>query len=132
VAAIAEVHRVLRQGGSARIMIYHRPSVTGFVLWLLYGLGRLRPWRSPRSIIYEHLGSPGTKVFTVEEARELFTAFRSVSVRSKLGAGDLLTMKPSAKYQSRLARLAWAIYPRWVIKRVGDRYGLGLLITATN
>src|SRR5215467_3102602 len=42
-AAIAEVHRVLRRGGVARIMLYHRWSITVAILWIVYGSWRLWP-----------------------------------------------------------------------------------------
>jgi SAM-dependent methyltransferase len=128
--AIKEVHRTLRSGGVARVMIYHRPSVVGFLLWLYYCVGRLQPWRSPRWAIFHHLESPGTKAFTIEEARRLFGAFQTVTATPVLGPGDLLTVKPSTKYASKLIQLAWRLYPRWAIRLLGDRFGLGLLVYA--
>lgn len=38
--AIKEVARVLRPGGYARVMIYHKLSITGLLLWLRYGRSR--------------------------------------------------------------------------------------------
>jgi len=32
--AVAEVHRVLRAGGVAKVMIYHTRSITGYMLWV--------------------------------------------------------------------------------------------------
>ena len=58
--AIAEVHRVFVPVGVARIMIYHTWSMIGLMLWVRYGLLRLRPWRSLKSIYAEHLESQGT------------------------------------------------------------------------
>src|SRR5262245_9843745 len=43
VAAVREIHRVLRPGGRARVMIYHARSVTASMLWLRYALARGRP-----------------------------------------------------------------------------------------
>ena len=128
--AIQEVHRILRPGGAAKVMIYHRPSIVGFFLWTYYCAARLRPWRSPAWAVFHHLESPGTKAFTVAEARDLFAAFATVSTRVKLGPGDLLTNRPSAKYTSKLVQLAWRLYPRWLVRRIGDRFGLVLLIHA--
>jgi SAM-dependent methyltransferase len=36
--AIREVHRLLRKGGRARLMLYHYNSIVGYLLWLRYGL----------------------------------------------------------------------------------------------
>jgi len=129
-AAIREVLRVLRPGGETRLMIYHVPSWTGLMLWAVHGAARLRPWLSPRRAIYEHLESPGTKAYTLAEARALMRGFEDVELETALLAGDLLAMRPSARYQSPVHRLLWAVYPRKLIKRFGARLGLGLLIRA--
>jgi len=130
VKAVAEIRRVLKPGGVAKVMVYHAPSITGLLLWTVHCLLKLRPWRSPRWAVANYLESPGTKVYTVREARALFGAFSTVRVRTVLGTGDLLLMRRSEKYSSTLARLAWRLYPRWAIRLAGDRFGLGLLIEA--
>jgi len=130
VKAVAEIRRVLKPGGVARVMIYHAPSITGLLLWTVHCLLRLRPWRSPRWAVAHYLESPGTKVYTLREARALFGAFSTVRVRTVLGSGDLLLMRRSEKYGRALARLAWRLYPRWAVRLAGDRFGLGLLIEA--
>jgi ubiquinone/menaquinone biosynthesis C-methylase UbiE len=128
--AVSEVHRVLKPGGTALVMVYHAPSWVGFALWGVHCAAKLRPWKSPRWAVYHHLESPGTKVYTVSEARELFALFSSVDARPQLSHGDLLQMRPAAKYATWYHRVAWEMYPRWLIKRTGDRFGLALLITA--
>jgi ubiquinone/menaquinone biosynthesis C-methylase UbiE len=129
--AIEEVHRTLKPGGTAKVMIYHRPSVVGFLLWLYYCAGRLKPWRSATWAVFHHLESPGTKAYTLDEARRLFSKFRTVTVKSQLGPGDLLTVRPSTNYSSTWIQLAWRLYPRWIIRRLfGDRFGLELLVQA--
>src|SRR5439155_8074052 len=76
--AVSEVWRVLRPGGIAKIMIYHKWSLVGYMLWLRYALMRFRPWTSMADIYSKYLESPGTKAYTVREAREMFSAFKSV------------------------------------------------------
>ena len=39
-----EIYRVLRPGGKAKIMIYHKYSCVGLMLWLRYGLFSLKPF----------------------------------------------------------------------------------------
>jgi SAM-dependent methyltransferase len=129
-AAAREIHRVLRPGGTAKVMIYHSPSVTGILLWIVHALLKGRPWRSPRWVIARYLESPGTKVYSRREARELFSAFSSVEFDTVLGSGDLLLMRPSRRYANPLARLAWRMYPRWFVRTFCSRLGLTLLITA--
>jgi ubiquinone/menaquinone biosynthesis C-methylase UbiE len=128
--AVAEVHRVLKPGGTALVMLYHATSWTGFMLWAAHALAKLRPWKGPRWAIYHHLESPGTKAYTVREARRLFSAFSQVAVRTQLAHGDLLKMRPDRKYQQWYYRLAWALYPRRLIALTGNRFGFDILIEA--
>jgi hypothetical protein len=83
--------------------------------------------------VFEQLESPGTKSYSIGEARELVSGigFRKIRISTVLGPGDLLTVKPSRRYRSLLSRVAFAIYPRWLIRVFGDRFGLYMLISAT-
>lgn len=128
--AIAEVRRVLRPGGVARVMIYHHPSWVGLMLWGVHCLARARPWKSPRWAVYHHLESPGTKAYTVDEARGLFADFARAEVRTHLSHGDLLQMRPSARYQGLASRLAFRLYPRGLVQKTGHALGTLLLIEA--
>jgi SAM-dependent methyltransferase len=128
--AIAEARRVLRPGGTALVMLYRYWSWTGIMLWLIWGLARLRPWLTPRRAIYEHLESHGTKSYSVAEARRLFAAFSSISMRTQVGHGDLALARPGARYEHALYRLAWRLYPRWLVRLTGNALGLFLLIEA--
>ena len=130
--AFQEVLRVLAKGGVFRGMVYHVPSIVGWMLWVRYCLLRGRLFKTPRQAIYEHLESPGTKAFAIGEMRELLQGigFVDVCVRPRLSFGDLLLQKRSRKYESRLYALVWRLYPRWLIRLLGDRFGNALLITA--
>jgi hypothetical protein len=111
-------------------MIYHVPSWTGLMLYLLHGLAKGRPGLGLGRAIHAHLESPGTKAYTREEGRKIVlgAGFEPVSLITRLGPGDLLQIRPSQRYQGRLVRLAWALYPRPLIRLIGDRFGLYLLI----
>ncbi|MFN2398439.1 MAG: class I SAM-dependent methyltransferase [Gemmatimonadaceae bacterium] len=128
--AIREVHRVLRPGGTALVMIYNVHSWVGFMLWSVHALGRLKPWKSPRWAIYNYLESPGTKAYSIAEGYELFRDFTRVAIRTHLGHGDLLLMRRSAKYQDKLHELAWRLYPRWLVRQLGHRFGMNMFIEA--
>lgn len=125
----AEIARVLRPGGRARVAIYHLRSWGVGLIWARNGLlrGKLQ---GPRRIVADNLESPGTKLYTVNEAREkLCTPFsRIVNIRTQLGLGDLLTMQPSAKYADPLSQLVIKLYPRPLIRLLGHRFGGYLLI----
>ncbi len=124
---IREAWRVLKPGGRARIMIYHHPSITGAMLWLRYGLLR---GKSLRQSVFDHLESPGTKTYTRAEALALFSSFTKVSSQLVFSPGDLLLNEPSARFQSRFYKLIWRVFPRWLVRKFGQNWGLFLLISA--
>jgi SAM-dependent methyltransferase len=130
IRAVEEIHRVLKTGGTARVMIYHLHSWVALMLWCIHCAARLRPWRSPRWAVFQHLESPGTKAFTIAEARKMFASFSRVNIRTQLSHGDLLRIRPSSKYQGRSYGLLRALYPRWLVKPLGNRFGLAMLVEA--
>lgn len=87
--SIREVHRVLRPGGVAKIMLYHRNSLNYWVEIVLrrgvLGLEFLRG-RSAEEIMSrviefsDHDARPLVKVYSRKEVRELFGMFRDVRV----------------------------------------------------
>jgi ubiquinone/menaquinone biosynthesis C-methylase UbiE len=127
---VSEIYRVLRPGGSARVMIYHKHSVIGFMLWLRYGLFRLRPFRSLDSLYAEFLESPGTKAYTSEEARELFSQFEVQCISTVLTHGDLLTSGAGQRHEGLVLSIARRIWPRWLIRRLFKNSGLFMMIDA--
>ncbi len=130
--AFGEAYRVLKQGGNLRAMVYHVPSVTGWLLWIRYCFLTGRWFKTPRTAIYEHLESPGTKAYTVGEMRSMLEeiGFADIKLSTKLVFGDLLLNKRSSKYQSPIYSLIWKLYPRWLIKMLGDKYGFFLFVKA--
>jgi SAM-dependent methyltransferase len=128
--AVSEVGRVLRPAGRAQVMIYHRPSVVGYLLWARYGLLAGRPGRRLDDIYAHHLESPGTRAFTVEEARALFGGFSQVTVRVELSCGDLLEAAAGQRHAGPLLAVARKLWPRAVIRRALRSRGLFLLIEA--
>ncbi len=130
--ALKEAFRVLKPGGELKAMIYHLPSWTGWLLWFLHCFVKGKPWRSPREAIFEHLESPGTKAYTMEEAKRLFqdAGFVAIEMIPKLGPGDLLTIRLSEKYKRTVFKILQKLYPRWLVRFLGDRFGLNLLIKA--
>jgi ubiquinone/menaquinone biosynthesis C-methylase UbiE len=128
--AVAEVGRVLRAGGTARVMIYHTYSLVGYLLWVRYALLAGRPDRSLASVYAHHLESPGTQAFTAEQARKLFTGFSRVQLGWQLSCGDLLEGAAGQRHGGALLAAARKLWPRWLIRRLFRRQGLFLLIEA--
>lgn len=108
--AVAEVHRVLKRGGTAHVMLYHRNSLVNLVHRLL----RL-PYESPRSR-KDHC--PVVYTFSRRGARKLFSEFSDVSVLSEypftFGFGPLLATRS----------------PLWFRRALGRAVGWHLMITA--
>ncbi|MEN9633909.1 MAG: Demethylrebeccamycin-D-glucose O-methyltransferase [Verrucomicrobiota bacterium] len=129
--ATSELMRVLRPGGSAKVMIYNKHSMVGYMLWLRYGLGGFRPWRRLDYIYAHYLESPGTKAYSYQEAEKLFPTATSVKLSSPLGHGDLLTSKAGQRHQGLALKIARLIWPRWFITRALPNHGLGLMISLT-
>ena len=130
--ALQEVYRVLKPGGIIKAMVYHIPSWTGWMLWLRFCLFRLRPWISPRKAIYDHLESPGTKAYTLGEAKKLLESarFQEIEMKTSFSPGDLLNIVFSKKYGGIIYKILGLIYPRWLVRFFGSRFGLELLFQA--
>lgn len=86
--SVNEVYRVCRPGGRVCVMLYHRWSLLALMLWIRYGLLRLRPFRTLGDVIFHHMESIGTKAYTTPEARRLFTRFSRVKVTPVLTPYD--------------------------------------------
>lgn len=128
--AVSEVWRVLTRGGTAKVMIYHTWSLVGLMLWIRYALLRLQPWLLLREMYARYLESPGTKAYSIAEARQLFAAFSAVSIRVVLTHGDLLESMAGQRHQGVLLSFARLIWPRALIRRFLSGLGLFLLIKA--
>jgi SAM-dependent methyltransferase len=128
--AVAEIYRVLKPGGMAKIMIYHRWSLVGYMLWARYALLRLRPWMTLTDVYARYLESPGTKAYSVTDAKGLFAAFSAVRIRTVLTHGDLLESVAGQRHRGVLLSLARRIWPRALLRRFGARHGLFMLISA--
>ena len=128
--AIDEVWRVLRSGGMAKIMIYHKHALVGYMLWLRYALLAGKPWRNLADIYASHLESPGTKAYTVGEARELFRRFGEVRISTVLTHGDLLESEAGQRHRGWLLSLAKCLWPRRFLRWALPGHGLFMLIEA--
>lgn len=128
--AISEVHRVLRKGGTARIMIHHKYAMIGYMLWARYGLLKGKPFTSLDTIYARHLESPGTKAFSLKEARQLCKDFSDVHVKSELSFGDLLYGEVGQRHKGLLLSMVKKMWPRSLIRILFKNHGLALLIIA--
>lgn len=128
---VNEIFRVLNKGGEARIMIYHTRSIVGYMLWLRYGLLKLRPFITLKEIYDNYLESPGTKAYTVKEAQQMFRQFSKVQISTTLTHADLLTSDAGQRHRGRFLIIAKKIFPRAFIKTFMSGHGLFMMIKAT-
>jgi SAM-dependent methyltransferase len=127
--AAREILRVLRPGGSFRVMIYNKFSVIGVMLWLRYALFAGRPLRSLDDVYAHHLESPGTKAYTSTEAALLFDGAEDLRIETVLTHGDLLEGEAGQRHRGALLWVARRIWPRRLIRAVFPRSGLFMLIS---
>ena len=98
--AVREIHRVLKPGGFARIMIYHVYGLSNWYQWVRFGPLSLKPFRSVRDVVFHHNESIGTKLYTRAEAKALFWGFEHVSIHTVIDAGDTLDFQLSDRYRT--------------------------------
>jgi SAM-dependent methyltransferase len=129
--ALQEIHRVLKPGGDARIMIYHYYSIVGYMLWIRYALCRLKPFLPLSTIYARYLESPGTKAFTEAQATAMCSRFTKVSIKIQLSFGDLLQGMVGQRHKGPLLAIVKVLWPRWFIKRFLSHHGGCLFINAS-
>ena len=126
-----EVHRVLKPGGVAKIMIYHKYSPVGWMLWLKYGLLARNPFKKMNDIYSNHLESPGTKAYTLNQAKELVSDFSEYDIKIQLSFADLLEGDVGARHRGLVLEMGKFLYPRFLIKLLAKILPIGLFILIT-
>jgi SAM-dependent methyltransferase len=129
--AIDEVWRVLRPSGRARVMLYHREGMVFLLGWMLHKAKRGRQSHSLDAFIASNVESPGTRAYSVDGARRLFSRFESCRVVPTLTHADLLEGDVGRRHRGRLLTFAKRIWPRRLIRQLPGRFGSDLLIEAT-
>jgi len=124
--AIRDVHRVLRPGGTAKVMLYHRNSLNyWFEIILRRGLlsGEFLRGRSAEEIMSrviefsDHGARPLVKVYSRNEAKSLFSDFREVAVEvEQLTREELRFLSPLISEKS--------------LGKLGGKVGWNVIVTA--
>lgn len=127
--AAREIMRVLRPGGELRVMIYHKYSMIGIMLWLRYALLTGRLFTTLDSLYARYLESPGTKAYTQKEGMRLFPGAEGLRAEIKLSQGDLLENDAGQRHRGLALSVAQKIWPRRLIKTSLPWAGLFMLIS---
>ncbi|HYR07966.1 MAG TPA: class I SAM-dependent methyltransferase [Longimicrobium sp.] len=80
-AIVREIHRVLRPGGVFKGMVYGLYSPNAVRFWVKHALLAGRPWRSLRSVVWEHVESVGTQAYTNAGVHRLLSPFGRVELQ---------------------------------------------------
>ena len=124
--AVSEIHRVLKPGGKAIVMLYHRASLYYFgSIIFKHGLlhGELLK-ETPEEIMSRHVeyseteGRPLVKTYTRAEARRMFSEFRGCDIQVN-------------QLTRRELRPIGHLIPEAVFQWLARNFGWNLLITAT-
>lgn len=126
---VDEIRRVLRPGGVARVMLYRRGGLCWRLLWAKALLSGAAP-RSLDEAVSRFAESPGTRVYSEAQARELFDGFASVTMTSTLTMGDLLVGPMGRRHGGRLLDAVRRVWPRPLIHAIGPCIGSDLLVEA--
>jgi SAM-dependent methyltransferase len=129
-AAVREVHRVLRSGGRARIMLYRKYGLVFLLLWGRYAILAGQWGRSVEDVVAVQNESPGTRVYARDGVEQLFTGFSSVDIRPLLSHGDLLEGDVGARHRGVALTLAKTLWPRQLVRRLPPWFGSCWVIDA--
>ena len=127
--AIREVYRVLRSGGTARIMIYIAVAGGLYALAALWTSGRETVPKSARDLCATSGESRNEGVFR-GGTWAMLSAFSSADIGIQLGPGDLLEGAVGQRHRGAMLSAAKSLWPRWFIRSCMKKHGLGMLITA--
>lgn len=118
--ALSEIFRVVKPGGTCKIMVYHRRSLFALYMWIRHALLKGRPWKSISWCLSHHLESPGTKAFTQQEIRKMLEVLPTKNA----------VISPVLTYYDKLGH-----HPKWIsgpVGRIAECFGkdrLGWFLT---
>ncbi|MGD0177066.1 MAG: class I SAM-dependent methyltransferase [Candidatus Bathyarchaeia archaeon] len=121
-AAIHQVYRVLRNDGELKVMLYHRTSL--ITLHLMFRKCYLRGhFESLDSFLSKYQESPGTKAYSVNQAKRMFSRFRNVVANPTITSYDLTKLFSFLYFSPHI------VFPAR-LKAIINRFGWFMLITA--
>jgi ubiquinone/menaquinone biosynthesis C-methylase UbiE len=89
VEAINEIKRVLKPGGKVCVMLYNKNSIVSMQMYLRYGVLKGNPMAKIEELYAKYHESPGTKVYTKQEALTLFDGWHGIQIHNEITPYDL-------------------------------------------
>lgn len=108
--ALSELLRVVKPGGTVKIMIYNRRSLVVFYRYLKTALFKGKPLRSFSNILFYEIESLGTKGYTHKEVRNMLKQHKVEVVELKSTVTTHDRLKTKSKFSRFLAYLACCIF----------------------
>ena len=131
--AVSEMHRILKPGGKAIVLLYHRQSLRFYWgILVIQGLVKLRLFRYRLSVTRlvsnstDGAGNPISKLYSRATAKQLFSQFTSASI--EVHHVSLATLLP--KLGSRIPRRSLPSWMAGLLDRLGERVGWFLIVKA--
>lgn len=97
IKALEEIIRVMKPGGTAKIMVYHRHSLLAYFFWFKHAFLKLRPWKSIAWVLWNFMESKGTKAYTIKEMKSILSKYPLENIK----------ITPLYTYYDRLQRFNW-------------------------
>jgi len=76
IKALEEIIRVLKPGGSAKIMVYNKYSLLSVFFWMKHALLKLRPWKTISWVLWNFMESKGTKAYSIKEMEKILSTYK--------------------------------------------------------
>ncbi|MBL0332733.1 MAG: class I SAM-dependent methyltransferase [Chlorobiota bacterium] len=88
-----EIVRVIKPGGKAKIMVYHRHSLLTYFFWIKYALLKGNPFKSLANVLWNNMESIGTKAYTKKEIAEILKdqPIKNLEIKTKITYYDKMT-----------------------------------------
>ncbi|MEM6392546.1 MAG: class I SAM-dependent methyltransferase [Planctomycetota bacterium] len=128
-AVLAQARRIIRPGGTLKVMVYHRYATK--VLGILASRG-FKIWDIDRLIAEQseaQTGCPVTYSYTRDSARDLIESAGFTAESVSIDHIFPYRIKEYVKYQYR-KRMPWRMVPASVFRAVERRFGWHVLVTA--
>ncbi len=76
-----EIYRVVKPGGTIKIMVYNIRSMHSWYMYVQYGLLAGKPFSSRAKAIYEHQESYATKAYSEKQIKQLLSRYAHSNLR---------------------------------------------------